>query len=963
MMMIHRRMLSATCRLQLHEEFGFADVARIAGYLRALGISHVYASPMLQARPGSRHGYDVADPTCANPELGGDEQFARMVETLHEHDLGLILDIVPNHMGTGPANPYWEDMLTHGEASRWARWFDVEWSAGRGGSPRVHLAVLGDELDAVLERGELGLAWSRSGMRVTYFDNQFPTDPATLARVLRSAGEKQPDGEDRNALEEILRGLESLPERAANAGGARGARRKAADELLRRLQEIAERSPAMREHIERTLAAFSTGEGGSDRMRDLLEAQPYRLAFWRTAPRDLNYRRFFDINELVALRVEDAEVFSETHERILEWIADESLDGIRIDHIDGLLHPREYLDRLRQAIRSRGREPDHDPFPIFVEKILSPGEHLRTSWPVQGTTGYEFLNDLEAIFIDPVGHAAITRFYARLSGLPAFADVAYEGKLRILRTSLSTDVTRLSRLLWPLAAAGRRTSGLGKGELRAALIEMIARLPVYRTYADPATGAMEPEDRAILERATRRAIEGRAVPIEAIELVRQIFVGLGEQLPGGRADGGIDAAGLREAALRFVARFQQTSGPATAKGVEDTALYQHNPLASLNEVGGEPERPLERAVEMLHEANALRARHWPKHLLCTNTHDTKRSADVRARIDVLSEMPDRWEQTVLRWRQQSRAFRTRVREHMAPDANTQYLLYQTLVGVWPFPAEGDRARGEEQMAELERRVTEYMQKATREAKTHTSWTDPDEAWEAALERYIDCLFERPDFIAELEGLVREVALPAISNSLSRTLVHLTSPGTPDLYQGDELWSFALVDPDNRRPVDFDARMRLIQELQRGRGEDATSVELARELVRTPEDGRIKLHVVMRTLQSRRQRARVFQGGEYQPLRAEGARERHAFAFARTNGREASITLATRLPYGMAGASALPFADRWEDTRLILPPGLDSPQWRCALSGITVESAENGGTRWLHVGSALSVLPVALLSPA
>ena len=959
-MMIPRRMLSATCRLQLHAEFGFADVARIARYLRALGISHIYASPVLQARPGSRHGYDVADPKCANHELGGDEQFVRMVEVLHEHDLGLILDIVPNHMGTGPANPYWEDVLAHGEASAWARWFDVEWMAGRDGAPRVHLAVLGDELDAVLERNELGLAWTRSGMRVAYFDNQFPTDPATLGRVLRTGEPGALADDDRAALDQMLAGLDALPGRLADAGGARGARARSASELIRRLHELGDGSPSVREHIERTLAAFAQGDEGARRMRELLEAQPYRLAFWRTAPRDLNYRRFFDINELAALRVEDAEVFSETHQRVLEWIADESLDGIRIDHIDGLRHPREYLDRLRDAIRARGRERDHDAFPIFVEKILSPGETLRESWPVQGTTGYEFLNDLEAIFIDPVGHASLTRFYARLSGLPAFHDVAYEGKQRILRTSLSSDVTRLSRLLWPLAAAGRRTSGLGKGELRAALIEMIARLPVYRTYADPTTGEMEREDRALLERATRDAIEAKTVPVEAVELLRQIFVRLGEQLPGGVVEPRpAETSDLRSAALRFIARFQQTSGPATAKGVEDTALYQHHPLASLNEVGGEPDRPLERAVELLHEANALRARRWPKHLLCTNTHDTKRSADVRARLDVLSEIPDRWEETVLRWRRQTRVFRTRVRERMAPDANTQYLLFQTLAGVWPFP--GDAPPGQEALDDLRQRVTAYMEKATREAKTHTSWTDPDEAWETALKRYIDCLFERPDFVAELEDLVREIALPAICNSLSRTLVHLTAPGTPDLYQGDELWNFSLVDPDNRRPVDFEHRTRLLEDLDHRRGNGATSVELARELMRDVTDGRLKLHLTWRTLHCRRQRARVFQGGGYQPLRADGTRERHVFAFARRAGEDVAITVVARLPYGMSGASAVPLAEQWAGTRLVLPPQLGAKRWRCQISGVTVEVAENG-ERSLEVGSALSVLPVALLAP-
>ena len=972
------RLLCATYRLQLHAEFGFARVREIADYLHRLGVSHVYSSPILRARPGSKHGYDVADPTLANPELGGDDERIAMIDALHECDLGLILDIVPNHMGTGPSNPYWQDVLTHGRSSSYARWFDVEWEASSRAAPgRLLLPVLGDERESVLARGELGLAWEHGALHVKYFDSRFPTDPATLPSVVRDPGDQTQVGpEEREALRSILADLERLPPHDVAADGS--VRRDAADALLQRLRALTDASSPLRELIERSADEFARGPEGAERMRAFLDAQPYRLRFWRLAPRDLNYRRFFDINELVALRMEDPEVFAETHECVLAWIADRSLDGVRIDHIDGLLDPLRYLQRLRSAIEDR-RKGDGGEFPIVVEKILSPGETLREEWPVQGTTGYEFLNDLEAIFIDPVGHAAVCRFYAGLTGLPEFARLAYRGKARVLERSLASDVGRLARILWPIAAKGRRTSGLGRAELRRALIELIACLPVYRTYVDPVTGESTPADRAVIERAARRAIEGGQVSLQAVELIRRLMLepahaiaGAGElevtddiDVPAEPDAAEDEAPNVRADALHFVARFQQTSGPATAKGVEDTALYLHYPLASLNEVGGEPERPLERAVSILHDANAERMRRWPKALLCTNTHDTKRSADVRARLDVLSEIPDRWEAAVLRWRRLNRTLRTRVRDRMAPDANTEYLLYQTLVGIWPLPGQA-AAPDAGELSGLRDRVTEYMLKAVREAKRHTSWTDPDEAFEGAVRSFIERIFEAgpgSPFLREMAALVGEIARPGLWNALSRALVHLTSPGTPDIYQGDELWSFALVDPDNRRPVDYGKRTRLLSELEAGvRSAGTTPVELVRDMAAHPEDGRVKLFTMWRALHCRRERSAVFRSGVYERLDASGPRADNLFAFARVAADDAAVVVATRLPYGMAGAEGAAVAGVWTGTRLWLPGPAPADRWRCQLNGQVVEARREAVGRWIEVETVLATLPVALLFP-
>ena len=897
------RTLTATCRLQLHKGFTLRHALSIVGYLDKLGVSHIYSSPILTARPGSTHGYDVADPTAVNPELGDDRDRLALIDALHRRGMGFILDIVPNHMGTGPSNPYWMDVLRNGERSRFARWFDIDWSEHRGprDQGRVMVPVLGDDLDAAIARDEIGVIRENGDVRLKYFENTFPLAPETV-KVL----------------------------------------------------------PA--EDIEE----WGKGEQGRARLTNLIDNQHYLLANWRRAAGEINYRRFFDINELIALRMEDPRVFDETHRLILDWVSDGSLDALRIDHIDGLRDPLGYLERLKSEVeKRRGDDVRDQPFPVFVEKILSPGEELRTEWPVGGTTGYEFLNDLEAIFLDPNGAEMIEESYRELVGLddPSldFMEIAIRGKMRIIRTALKSDMLRLNGLL---AAALSHEKGAELSEIQRlrAIAAFIAALPVYRTYIDRRIGDLDEADVALVKKTVTRAKKLRGAPKAAVDrIAKTLLAGAGSRR---------DPAEERDDRMSFIERLQQTSGPATAKGIEDTALYQYVPIASLNEVGGDPARPLDKAVETLHEANALRAERWPRNLLCTNTHDTKRSADVRARIDVLTEMPEEWATAVRRWRAMHREHRTVVEGRRVPDANTEYLLYQTIVGVWPLDAAARRVVPDgAALASLRERVEQYMLKAVREAKMRTSWTDQNEAFEGALKTFIGRVFESnrsAPFRREVADLAGRIARPGLWNALSRVAVHLTAPGTPDVYQGDELWNFSLVDPDNRRPVDFDQRAAMLRDLDARFGDtpgEGMAVEALGGLVTSPEDGRIKLYLTSRLLRARRARPALFATGAYEPLAVTDASADQFFAFARrAEGGECSITVAPRLAMTLAGDTPgpAPLGAGVGDAAVTLPKDTTGLVWRCALTGRMISPEKVGSRQVLRLRQVVDIIPVALV---
>ena len=865
--------LRATCRLQLNADFDLRAARAVVPYLERLGVSHVYASPVLESRGGSTHGYDVVDPTRLDPDLGTEEDWRDLIDELRARGMGLLLDIVPNHMATGHENPYWDDVLALGRRSRYAAWFDITWEAPqRDLRDRVMLPVLGDSLGKVIGRGEISLVRQGDRVRVKYFDHTFPLSPESMAELPLDLGAL-----DREAIAAIL----------------------------------------ARQH--------------------------YRLAHWRRAAREINYRRFFDINDLVAMRQEDPAVFDATHAKILGWVRAGVVDALRIDHVDGLLDPLGYLERLRSAVG--------DGVPIFVEKILSPGEHLRREWPVQGTTGYEFLNDLEGIFIEPSGYDRIERAYRSILGvgdrLFDFHHIALSGKLRILTSALESDVRRLTRLLRDvLSSSTEAQPALEPRDLALAVVELLATLPVYRTYIDDRSPVAGESDRAIIDAAMQGAMHRREAPPAALSVLGAIL----RQGVGGAHD-----QADRERRMRFIGRFQQTSGPATAKGVEDTALYRFVPLASRNEVGSDPERDLRDAVVTLHHANRLRASRWPSALVTTNTHDTKRSADVRARIDVLSEIPNEWERAVRRWRSRNGGARTKVGRRWVPDANTEYLIYETLAGVWPLD------ESHEALADLRERAANYLEKASREAKTHTSWTAPDEPAERAVAAFLQAILKDDSpFVPEMGALARRIARPGFWNALARVAVHFTAPGTPDLYQGDEMWFFALVDPDNRRPVDWANRARQLSELDGEWSGEATRQALLASMMERPEDGRVKLHVTARLLSLRRERPSLFAAGGYEPLLAAGPSAHHLFAFARSSGGEHSLTVVPRLTLGLPGDP--PTGARcWGATYLPLPPELAGARWQCALSGRIVHAGTLSGAPALPLEEVLNPLPVSVLT--
>lgn len=864
--------LLSTYRLQMNAGFTFAHARARVDYFARLGVSHLYLSPVLAARRGSMHGYDVVDPMRVNPELGTEDDLHALASELHARDMGMLLDIVPNHMGIGPENRYWDDVLAHGERSRYARWFDIDWSPRDGAHRQVALPVLGDELDRVLERGELSLRVSEGEMpRIVYHEHSFPVDDTTLPPELQLT---QFDAEETGEL-----------------------------------------------------ASMFSGAHGGDRLRDVLARQHYRLVHWRRGPAEINYRRFFDVNDLVALRMEDAAVFDETHALIVRLARDGVIDGVRVDHVDGLLDPRAYLDRLRGCLPADTA--------ILVEKILSPGEHLPREWPVQGTTGYEFLNELEDVFISAAGFADIDRCYRRLRRLggSGFDQVAHDGKMRVLNGPLHADVARLARLLSPIARGAKKS--WSAAELESGIVRFIAALPVYRTYIG-ADGRVSDEDRRVIEGLGHSSLASLPRDDNPVAFIRDVLL---DRIPGA------DPA----ARIHFAQRLQQVSGPAMAKGVEDTALYIYVPLASRNEVGGAPDRPLADAVAQFHRGNSDRAANWPSGLICTNTHDTKRSADVRARLDALSEMPREWERCVRRWRRLNHRHRRTVKGRLAPDTNTEYLFYQTLVGIWPAPRASRRVDDLPDRAWRDAardRLAAYTLKAAREAKLRTSWVEPDQAYEDALTNFVGAVLQPGDdapFLPDVARLVSRVALVGAWNAIARIALHFTAPGTPDVYQGDELWNLTLVDPDNRRQVDFGARAAalddssaLMRRLEQGERTDLF-------------DPKVKLAVVHRLLALRRQHVALFQEGSYTPLAAAGEHAEHVIAFLREHEGHRVLTVVPRLACDAALASSPTW---WGSTKIVIPP----ERRTAALTSQIIPGEISPWNGALEVASLFAVLP-------
>jgi (1->4)-alpha-D-glucan 1-alpha-D-glucosylmutase len=876
----------STYRVQLRPEFDFDAAAAVADYLSALGVSHLYCSPYLQAAAGSSHGYDVVDPTRVSEELGGEAGHERLCQALAEHGLGQVLDIVPNHMAiTGPDNRWWWDVLENGPASRYADTFDVDWE------PReerlrnlVLLPILGNHYGRVLEAGELRLGRDGGRFEVSYREHRMPVAPRSLDELLRAAAGRCGSAE----LAFLAGAFGDLPEATATDRESVARRHRDKEVLAGLLARLAGERHEVAAAVDGEVAAIN---GDPDRLDRLLSRQNYRLAWWRLAGRELDYRRFFDVSTLVGLRVEDERVFADTHARVLDWVSRGLIDGLRVDHPDGLYDPAQYCRRLRAAAPAAW---------LIVEKILQGDERLPADWEVDGTTGYDFLNRAGGLFVDPAAEGALSGLYAAVTGGSLdWPETARARKLQVLGELLAADVNRLGELFVAVCEQHRRHRDHSRHDLRAALREVAADLPVYRTYVRAETGQAGEADRALVETAIAAAKRHRPdLPADLFDFLAAVLL--------------LKVRGA--AAAELAMRFQQLTAPAMAKGVEDTAFYVFNRLAALNEVGGDPGR-FGVSPEEFHRRCQDTAAHWPRTMLALSTHDTKRGGDVRARLYLLSEIPERWGDAVRRWF----AHNARHRQGGVPDADTEYLLYQTLVGAWPLDRE---------------RAAAYMEKAAREAKTHTSWHRPDPAWEAALRRFIADLDADAEFQRDLAELAAPLVGPGRVNSLALTLLELAAPGIPDLYQGCELWTSSLVDPDNRRPVDYALRRRLLARLPGASPE---------EVMAGMEEGLPKLWLVRQALHLRRRRPHCFgPGAAYLPLPVAGARAAHAVAFCRAG--EVAVAV-PRLVLGLAGD--------WGDTTIELPP--ERGPWWHELTGETFAAGP------CRAADLLGRFPVALLS--
>ncbi|HEV7507288.1 MAG TPA: malto-oligosyltrehalose synthase [Thermoanaerobaculia bacterium] len=878
-------MLRATYRVQLRPDFGFDEAAALADYLSELGVSHLYSSPYLQAARGSTHGYDIVDPTRVNGELGGEEGHALLCRRLGEAGLGQVLDIVPNHMAiTERGNVWWWDVLENGPSSRFAAYFDVDWDPPQTRLRNtVLLPILGDHYGRILDAGELKLVRRAGKFEVHYHEHRMPIAPRSLDTLLAEAAGRcgSPD------LGFIADALGGLPLATATDRESIARRHRDKEVLAGQLAFLCEHRPEVAAAVDAVVAAINADP---DRLDDLLQRQNYRPAFWRTAGRELDYRRFFDVHTLVGLRMEDERVFADTHALILRWLAHGVIDGVRVDHPDGLRDPKQYFERLRRAVPQAW---------IGVEKILEPGEVLPDDWPVDGTTGYDFMNRVGGLFVDPSGQEPLTDLYREVTGeSSAWADLVREKKLLVLSEMLASDVNRLAEVFLLVCERHRRHRDYTRFELRQALAEVAACFPVYRTYVRAEVGEVSDEDRRHIDTAITAAKAHRPdLDPELLDFFRAILV--------------LDVRGEPEGEL--VMRFQQLTSPTMAKGVEDTAFYNFHRLISLNEVGGSP-GDFGVSPERFHQECGDAQRLWPRAMLSTSTHDTKRSEDVRLRISLLSEVPEAWALTVRRWFERN----AKHRSGQGPDTNAEYLLYQTLVGAWPLSAE---------------RAWIYLEKAIRESKAHTSWTRQEPAYEQAVREFVEAVLADSEFVAELEAFVAPLIKPARIHSLAQTLLKLTAPGIPDFYQGTELWDLSLVDPDNRRPVDYEQRRRLLAELKAGLAPD--------EILQRMDDGLPKLWVVHQGLQLRRRLPQAFESG-YEPLLIEGGRSWHAVGFAR--GGDVAVVV-PRLVVRLGGD--------WKGTTVELPPG----RWQNELTGEDVE----GGNR--RVAELLTRFPVALMTRA
>ncbi len=922
----------ATYRIQFNPNFGFDAAHKIVPYLQELGVSDIYASPIFKARQGSMHGYDIVNSNQLNPELGTREDFDDLINELHQREMGWVQDIVPNHMAYDSQNKLLMDTLEYGSDSEYFNYFEINWEhpyeSTRG---RVLTPLLGDFYGNCLENGELKLSYDEEGLSINYYNLKIPLKVESyvdfishhLEQLSHKLGNKNPDV---IKLLGVIYIIKNIPSAASNQQ-----RRDQTLFVKGLLWELYRDNPEIKKFIDDNIEYFNGEPGKPESFNPLdflLRNQNFRLSFWKVGAEELNYRRFFTVNELICVRVEDYKVFQKTHHLISQLVKSDHFTGLRIDHIDGLYNPIQYLHWLREKAK--------DVY-ITVEKILELEEELPDTWPVQGTSGYNYLNYLNGVFCQNQNEERFNQIYRNVSGLTTpYEQLAIEKKRLIANKGLAGDADNLALLLKRISGRyryGRDFTLLG---LKTAIMEVLVRFPVYRTYISEE--GVSPEDKIYVQQAIKGAKTALPELLNELNLIEKFLLldyddGMSEE--------------NRQLWLLFVMKFQQFSSPLTAKGIEDTLFYVYNRFSGLNEVGGSPQK-FGISLQEFHEFNQTRLENWPHAMNASSTHDTKRSEDVRARLNVLSEIPDEWETQVRNWIQINRSHKIEEETRFIPDGNDEYFLYQTLVGAYPF--------FEEEYPEFTERVKDYVVKAVREAKVHTAWLRPDTAYEEGFVNFVDQILKpktENEFLEAFRPFQAKVAFYGIFNALSQTLLKLTSPGLPDIYQGTELWDLSLVDPDNRRPVDFEQRLSFLQEI--GRRAKTGMPSLIDDLVATREDGRLKLFLIARVLEARQQYLEVFQQGSYQSLNVTGQYQNHIIAFARTYEQVTAIIIAPRFLTSIIQLDQFPLGETvWGDTAIEIP-GDDGSTWQ-----ETITNQRITGEKSIKMNQALASFPVALI---
>ncbi|MFH1926380.1 MAG: malto-oligosyltrehalose synthase [Chloroflexota bacterium] len=933
------RIPTATYRLQLNHTFRFTDALKLVPYLKSLGISDLYLPPIFKARAGSLHGYDIVDPCRLNPELGTAEDFENLVQHLRQQGMGLLLDIVPNHMAASPENPWWMDFLENGATSPYANFFDTT------PDEKVVLPILGSPVPQAIRDGSVTLSLEESGFSIRCNDTRLPLEIKSCRLILshslqlleRQFGTDSPEAK---ALCRIIHSLQSLPLPAGQRTGKAHAQYRKRQALKRDILRLLRASPALETAARESVAFFNSDEG-KVYLDELLGEQVYRLAFWRTGLREINYRRFFDVSDLVGVKVEDPTVFRRTHTLVMKLVCSGSVTGLRVDHVDGLAHPARYLTRLqRYATPEAVTASKTPPLYVVVEKILSDGEELPHSWRLFGTTGYDFLNQVNALFVDWNGLNQMDEIYRRFTGMKQdFNHTVYEKKRQVIENLFSAEMKALSSLLYQLARKDEPEAKFAAIELTEALTTVTACLPVYRTYIK--TSSVNPSDRHYLEEAFKQAHQYHsALSQSALSFLENLlFLQFPLNFPGER----------KNAWLEFIRCWQQLTGAVMAKGFEDTTLYCFNRLISLNDVGGNPASP-GLSTDKFHHWNKRRRARWPHTMNATATHDTKRGEDTRARINVLSEIPQEWEDHLARWQKQNRVQKKKVEGIHVPEPNMEIFLYQTLLGAWPL--------SQEELPAFRERLRAYLIKAAREAKTFTSWLEPNQSYEEALLQFAQEILadtQRNTFLEDFLNFQEKIAFFGSLNSLGQLLIKVTAPGIPDFYQGTELWDLSLVDPDNRRPVDFQKRKRYLNELMQE--ETLSKSRLLAQLLKSWKDGRVKLYLTQKAMRFRSENATIFQYGEYLPIQVSPNMREHIYAFGRCHEKEWALTVVSRLTTKLVSADEFPLGPVWGQSRLFLHR--NAPRnWRNILTGEEIDIKEGNG---LAVSEVLRTCPVALMT--